>query len=267
MFDVNIISTGSEGNCVVIDDTIMIDLGLTKKKTETLYGDVDDLLCSIVTHKHADHCSLPLVKHHIARENKLVIPKDVYQKLEDEGKIDLTYTPNLTILPNTPKDVVEMIIGDYLIQFLPQKHHDIINYAVLIHKDGERLLYSTDLDTLDESDVGVGLFGIEGKLDVIILEGNFDEVWLRSFVTETIETYDDHIDTEEFSADDLNTWVRQNYRNIPKEVSAPLFRAVQNMRHLSKQEARKYAKQKLKKDGQYYEVHRSSMFYSEPSEW
>ena len=73
--------------------------------------------------------------------------------------------------------------------------------------------------------------------------------------------------SSEFDTDDLSKWVRSHYAQLPKEVSAPLFRAVQNMRHLSKQEARKYAKRKLKPGGVYYEVHRSSLFYSEPSQW
>lgn len=268
MFNVEIISTGSDGNCVVIDDTIMIDLGLTLKKTKDLYtGNLDDIKCSIVTHKHQDHCSLPFVKHLITNERNLIIPKDVYDKLLQEGKIDLTYTPNLTVLPNEPRRVINYTIDDYNVTFYPQKHYDIINYAVLIEKDDERLLYATDLDTLDESAVGVGLFNIEGKFDTLILEGNFDEDWLRTYITETIETYDEYVDTTILDTDGLSRWVRKNYANLPKEVSAPLFRAVQNMRHLSKQEARKYARQKLKPDGVYYEVHRSSMFYSEPSEW
>lgn len=268
MFNVEIISTGSDGNCVVINDTIMIDLGLTRKKTKELYsGDLDKIKCSIVTHKHQDHCSLPFVKHHIEQENKLIIPNDVYAKVIEQGKVDLEYTPNLTVLPNTPKEVVTYTLDDYTLTFYPQKHYDIINYAVLIERGEERLLYATDLDTLHESDVGVGLFTIEGKFDILILEGNFDEEWLRSYITETIETYDEYTDTSEFDTDDLSRWVRSHYAQLPKEVSAPLFRAVQNMRHLSKQEARKYAKRKLKPGGVYYEVHRSSLFYSEPSQW
>lgn len=268
MFDVRILSTGSEGNCVVINDDIMIDMGLTKKKTETLYQKpLDNFLCSIVTHKHGDHCSLPLVRYHIEHGHPLAIPQDVCDKLEEKTTTDLSYIPNVLVLSNKPKEIFTKEYGEYKITFYPQKHYDIVNYAIFIEYKGETLLYATDLDTLDESDVGVGLHILPKNIDIILLEGNFDEVWLRDYVTETIETYDDEIDTEQLSSDALNTWVRAHYRDIPKEVSAPLFRAVQNMRHLSKQEARKYVQTHLSKTGRYYEIHRSSQFYTRPTEW
>ena len=82
-----------------------------------------------------------------------------------------------------------------------------------------------------------------------------------------VSLLDDGFDFETLTSDELNKWVRKNYPLIPRDMAGGLFRAVQNMRHLSKQQARAYVRDHLKPGGKYYEIHRSSMFYERPSDW
>ena len=48
----NIISTGSQGNAVVLNDIILIDCGVTFKALKSVYKDIKLVL---LTHIHIDH--------------------------------------------------------------------------------------------------------------------------------------------------------------------------------------------------------------------
>lgn len=289
-FDINIISTGSQGNCVVVDNIIMLDAGITRKKIEDSGYNLDNLKMLFVSHKHSDHANMPMIRYAIAkhhydkeRSNMLVhdievhIPEDVYTKLKEQEAtrkvepMDLTYQPS-NVFTHAKGQVFERDFNNihYKISLHPQKHHDIINYGFVIEKTEDdktvRMLYVTDLDTVEPTNVGPGLTSL-GMFDTIVMEGNYDELWLREYITQTMDVLDPNRKADLLTDKELDKYVRENYRHIPKEMSAGLFRAVQNMRHLSKQQARAYVRNHLKPGGRYYEVHRSSMFYEKPQDW
>lgn len=255
-----ILTTGSKGNAVLIDN-ILIDAGLTKKKLEQMTS-FDDIEHVFISHKHSDHFNKPLVRAFIEAGKDVYLPEGVREKLDEEGKLDWRDYENVHSIPET----CEFECGEYHVTALAQKHWDIINYAYILTKGDERYLYSTDLDTLEPSELGKGLYGLD-KFDVIFLEGNYDEEWLREYIVSGVSLLDDGFNFETLTSDELNKWVRKNYPLIPRDMAGGLFRAVQNMRHLSKQQARAYVKDHLKPDGKYYEIHRSSMFYERPSDW
>ena len=281
-FDVNIISTGSKGNCVVIDDKIVLDAGLSKKKVTESGYDLDNMEFLFVSHKHADHKNLAFIKFAIEKKREVEyngkfekvpqvavhIPRAVYDELRDHYK---TFEPddhdNIFVHYDTEEVQLTTTDGqDYILRKHAQKHYDIINYAIVIEHDGERMLYVTDLDTVEPTDVGPGLTSL-GMFDTIVMEGNYDEIWLRDYINIAGAALDDELDLSSYNDEELDKYVRENYRHIPKEISAGLFRAVQNMRHLSKQQARAFVRNHLNKGGVYYEVHRSSMFYERPEGW
>ena len=277
MFQLNILGSGSSGNCVIIDDAIMLDAGLTKKlmtnppdhesKRDRGFGyDLDTIQFIFVSHEHNDHKSLPLLKVLVRKGIPAYLPEKVCQELEDSG-IDRANYPN--IHPHYPQQVITQVINDetYTFTFHPQRHKDIVNYAIVIEKGDERLLYVTDIDTIGPSEVGPGLTGL-GTFDVIAMEGNYDVEWLHQFIEYNIQ----HITGEEYDATDMNDeeltrWVRNNYKGIDKKTAGDLFRAAENLRHLSKQQARAYVINHLRPGGRYYEIHRSSKFYERPSDW
>ena len=244
-----ILTTGSKGNAILIDN-ILIDAGLTTKKLKTLVS-FDDIEHVFVSHKHSDHFDKPLIRAFITNGTQVYLPEGVREKLDEEGKLDWREYDNVHAIP----DNCEFECGDYHVTAVPQKHWDIVNYAYVLTKGDERYLYSTDLDTLEPSDLGEGLYGL-GKFDIIFLEGNYDEEWLREYIVSGVSLLDDGFDFETLTSDELNKWVRKNYPLIPRDMAGGLFRAVQNMRHLSKQQARAYVRDHLKPGGKYYEIHR-----------
>lgn len=55
----NIISTGSQGNAVVLNDYILIDCGVTFKALKDVYRDIKIVL---LTHEHGDHINKATIK-------------------------------------------------------------------------------------------------------------------------------------------------------------------------------------------------------------
>lgn len=266
MISVRILATGSSGNCVLIDDTILVDAGITYKHFREFGIPLEQISCCIITHKHGDHMNKPFTRKLLTSGISVYMSEDCAADLQMEGKLDVQkYVEDLHIKFFDPKmtyqfsDVLKMTVH-------PQKHHDIINYALVFEDDEQRLLYSTDLDSLEPSDVGEGLIHL-GMFDTILLEGNYDEVYLRSYIEYMISIAPEAEDPGEMDNNQLEQWVKRNYRMLPDEVARNAFRAIQNHRHLSKQQARAYAATHLKPGGTYYEIHRSSTFYEEPVGW
>lgn len=261
--NVKILASGSKGNAVVINDTVLIDAGISIKAFESHnLSEIDTL---IVTHKHADHMKTPLVRKLIEDGIQTYLPSNAIADLTEEGKLDLNpflASGKLKVLNHSTT-----IKTDHLtITPYPQKHHTLVNYALVIENSEHRLLYATDLDNLGPTDLGVGLLSL-GMFDTILLEGNYDEVYLRDYIEHMVSLVPGDTSPDLFNNEELEAWVRANYRHLPKDVASNAFRAVQNYRHLSKQQARAYVVTHLNPGGRYYELHRSSQFYQAPDGW
>lgn len=261
--DVQILATGSGGNAVVIDDMFLIDAGITIKTYKS--HELEGIEAFAITHAHGDHMQKPLVRYLLRQGLHAHLPADVIAALIEEDMVDITPLINSgQIIPMAPEKEFE--IGGITITPKAQKHHDVTNHALVLENGKHRLLYATDLDTVEPTDIGVGLLDL-GMFDTIMLEGNYDEVYLREYIEYIISLVPKEERPSDFTNDELDAWVRTHYRNLPRDVAQNAFRAIQNRRHLSKQQARAYAKTRLNEGGKYYEIHRSSMFYQKPDDW
>lgn len=263
--NVKILATGSSGNSIFINDSILIDAGITTKAFLKQDITCDSIRALLITHRHSDHMNKAFVRYLLKHEVPAYLPNEVIAELIKEGHIDMPALLNSgQVHPITAHEVIT--VDDMHITPYPQKHHDIINFAFTVSTSNTRLLYATDLDTVEPTADGVGLLGL-GQFDIILLEGNYDEVFLREYLEYMVslapsETNPDILDNEA-----LDKWVRVNYRLLPQDVARNAFRAIQNHRHLSKQQARTYCMSALKPNGRYYEIHRSSQFYEAPVDW
>lgn len=266
MINVRILATGSSGNCVLIDDSVLVDAGITFKHFKEFDIPLSSIGSCIITHKHGDHMKKPFVRKLLESGITVFMSQDSAAELQAEGRCNVEeYVENGCIRFLRPDEVYKF--GETLTMTAhPQKHHDIINYALVFEKADNRLLYSTDLDSLEPTDVGEGLMHL-GMFDTILLEGNYDEPYLRSYIEYMISISPEAQNPGEMDNNELEIWVKRNYRMLPDDVARNAFRAIQNHRHLSKQQARAYAAVHLKPGGSYYEIHRSSIFYEEPVGW
>ena len=269
MFNIQIHSSGSQnGNCIQIN-TILVDIGITLKKAKELIN-LDEITEVIVSHRHSDHFKPALFNYFAKKEIPIYLSEDTIEKfninLEEHHSVriieDVIDKQDDLVLIDGYKYNREKLINNEKVIFVPQKHDDLVNYAFVFEHENERLLFSTDLDTLLPSDVGHGILHL-GMFDTILLEGNYDEHYLRKCIDEIIKQTNSTLDARYLNDEELKEFVARYRQRFPKEIRNSLYRAVQNLRHLSKAQARSYAKNHLKPKGKYYEIHRSNQYYEE----
>ena len=151
----NIISTGSKGNAVVINDRIMIDCGVPYKLLEPY---TKRLKLVLLTHEHGDHF-VPSSVRRLHKERPMLrfgcCPWMVGHLLDagvDKRVIDLYEEGHTYLYP-----------GDLQIRPEPL-FHNVPNCGYHITDARDRLFYATDTGTMD---------GIEAKeYDLYMIEAN-----------------------------------------------------------------------------------------------
>lgn len=165
----NIISTGSHGNAVVLNDYILIDCGVSFKTLKDVYKDIKIVL---LTHEHNDHFKKATIKM-LANERPtlrfaccewlvpLLVACDVPQQNIDVLEIGKTY--------------------DYgVFKVSPIKlYHDVLNAGYRLYFGDKKVLYATDTQHLN---------GIEAKdYDLYLVEANYHEEDLQRRIKEKQE--------------------------------------------------------------------------------
>jgi len=144
-----IISSGSKGNCVIIND-VMVDCGVPFKKIHDHLYDVKYLL---LTHIHSDHI----------RPTTLSNIKKLFPRITIIGNHEVHQMFNVDVICNAG---YEMTIKDQ--SFLPfECIHDALTYGFVWEFEGKKILYATDTANMDNAP--------KGPYDYLFLESNHDE--------------------------------------------------------------------------------------------
>lgn len=166
----NIISTGSQGNAVVLNDIILIDCGVSFKALKEVYKDIKIVL---LTHEHGDHFNKTTIKR-LAKERptlrfaccEWLVPLLVKCNVSER---------NIDVL-NVGK------IYDYrAFKISPIKlYHDVENCGYRLFFGEKKALYATDTHTLD---------GITAKdYDLYMVEANYGEDELQERIDTKMES-------------------------------------------------------------------------------
>lgn len=158
MIDYKIISTGSQGNAVVVNGFILIDCGVSFKALRGVYK---DLKLVLLTHIHSDHFRKSCIKA-LARERptlRFACCKWLVSALADCG------------VKKCNIDVLEcnVMYGYGLCNVIPVPLvHNVPNCGWKIHfSDGQKLIYCTDTNNL---------FGITAyHYDLYLIEANYED--------------------------------------------------------------------------------------------
>lgn len=159
----NIVSTGSRGNAVILDDVVMIDCGVPFKALQPAYK---TLRLVLLTHIHGDHFNKTTIRKLSAERPMLrwgcgkwlvtaLIECGVAKSNIDIYDFDLSYSYGLF-------EVVQV--------FLP---HDVPNCGYKIHLSSGKVFYATDCNNLN---------GITAQnYDLYMVEANYenDEIQKR----------------------------------------------------------------------------------------
>lgn len=153
----NVISTGSQGNAVVINDYILIDCGVSFKALSAVYK---GLKLVLLTHIHTDHFKASTIK-------KLAFERPTLRFACCEWLVN-----DLVECGVEKKNIDVLEIGKIhnykLFKVIPVKlYHNVPNCGYKIHFESEKLFYATDTGTLE---------GISAKdYDLYMVEANYTD--------------------------------------------------------------------------------------------
>lgn len=194
----DVLSTGSQGNAVVINETILIDCGVPFKTLEPV---VPDLKLVLLTHRHSDHFRprTVAVLHKLRPCLRFGCCAWMVPLLQEAGvrarQIDL-YDPGKAYrYPG-------------LCCLLPEAlTHNVPNCGYhLRDREGKRLFYATDTETLD---------GVTAKdYDLYLVEANHTraelEARLRAKQEAGVYAYEWDVAQNHLSREQAEDWIYQN---------------------------------------------------------
>ncbi|MBR6523481.1 MAG: MBL fold metallo-hydrolase [Clostridia bacterium] len=151
----DIISTGSKGNAVVINDIILIDCGVSFKALKDVYKNLKIVL---LTHEHSDHINKTTIKR-LASERptiRFACGKWLINKLiscgVDKSRVDI-------VEPGKKYNYGAFAVSPVKL------YHDVPNCGYRIYMNEKKLFYATDTNTLE---------GIVAKdYDLYMVEANY----------------------------------------------------------------------------------------------
>lgn len=144
-----IISTGSKGNCVIIND-VMVDCGVPFKDIKAYLYDVKYLL---LTHIHTDHI----------RETTLNNIKRMFPRIQIIGNYEVhqLFGVNIVINASFPIETDDYIFTPF------ECEHDVLTYGYTWEYEGLSIIYATDTSSMENAP--------ETKYDYFFIESNHDE--------------------------------------------------------------------------------------------
>ena len=192
----NIISTGSQGNAVVVDDIILIDCGVSFKALKDVYKELQIVL---LTHIHADHFKRSTIKR-LAKERP-ALRFGCCEWLANELVEAGVSWRNI--------DVFEIgKVYDYeVFKVSPVKlYHNVQNCGYRIFANGEKAIYATDTEHLQ---------GITAKdYDLYMIEANYTDEDLQERINAKLEAgeycYELNVANRHLSHEQASEWLMDN---------------------------------------------------------
>lgn len=192
----NIISTGSQGNAVVVNNHILIDCGVTFKALKDVYKGLQIVL---LTHIHTDHFKQKTLKR-LAEER----PTLRFGCCE--------WLVNDLVEAGVPKQQIDVLeigkIYDYkAFKVSPIKlYHNVPNCGYRLFIDGEKAIYATDTSHM---------LGIKAKgYDLYMIEANYDKEELQERINAKLESggycYELNVASRHLSHEQASEWLMEN---------------------------------------------------------
>lgn len=200
----NIISTGSQGNAVVVDDIILIDCGVSFKALKDVYKELQIVL---LTHIHADHFKRSTIKR-LAKERP-TLRFGCCEWLANELVEAGVSWRNI--------DVFEIgKVYDYeVFKVSPVKlYHNVPNCGYRLFTNGEKGIYATDTGHLQ---------GITAKgYDLYMIEANYTDDDLQERINAKLEAgeycYELNVANRHLSHEQASEWLMDNMNEKSKYV-------------------------------------------------
>lgn len=214
----NIISTGSHGNAVVLNDIILCDCGVTFKALREVYKALKIVL---LTHRHSDHFNETTIK--ILSEERPTLRFGCCEWL----------AADLVKIGVNPRNIDVYKVGKIynygVFKVSPVKlYHNVPNAGYRLFYEGKKALYATDTGHLK---------GITAKnYDLYLIEANYEEDDLQERIRRKQETgqycYELNVSNRHLSKDQADAFLYENMGNNSEYVYLH--------QHVDKQEGKEY---------------------------
>ena len=167
----NVIATGSRGNAVILNGSILIDCGVPYKKLEPY---VKDLQLVLLTHIHGDHFNRTTIRR--LCEERPTLRFGCCEWLA-APLVEAGIPPKQIDVYGVGK-IYSYYYGEVVIETVPLSH-DVENCGYKLWLSGESAIYATDTFTLD---------GIEAEgFDLYMIEANYTEDEMAERINRKLE--------------------------------------------------------------------------------
>lgn len=191
-----IINSGSSGNCVIIENIIAIDMGVSFKSLKNYY---ENLKIVLLTHIHGDHFKKSTIKK-LADERPTLrfaccewLVNDLVNCGVDKRNIDVLEINNKYDYKIFSIEPIELF-------------HDVPNCGYKLEINNKKLIYATDTNSLEH---------IEAKnYDLYLVEGNYEVEELEQKIKDKQEkgefVYENRVKETHMSKGATNDWLIKN---------------------------------------------------------
>lgn len=190
----NVIATGSKGNAVLLNNSILIDCGVPYSAVKAYEQRIQYLF---LTHEHGDHVKMSTIKRLLFNRPtiRIIAGKHLAPKLADISPRNLFFAD----LGKT------YITAGIKFKALPLVH-DVVNIAWDMSINGETVIYATDTAELSH---------IEAKgRDLYLIEGNYKIAEIAQRMSEKrnagLYCYEERVLKTHLSVEAANRWLLNN---------------------------------------------------------
>lgn len=196
MNEYKILSSGSKGNCVKIDD-ILIDCGIAFSKIKA-EADLYNIKYLLLTHIHFDHI----------KPQTLLQILEMFPHIQIIGNHEVYQEYPICTIANAG---FEIVTDDYIFNCF-EAVHDVLCYGYYwTDKQGKKIIYCTDTGTMENAP--------DEKFDYIFLESNHDEKKLQAAFGTGKGRYDPYLSGKRhLSTQECKAWYYMHRRTIEAEL-------------------------------------------------
>lgn len=171
-YDINVLGTGSSGNAILIDDEILIDIGLGYR---TIKDALHRASAIFVTHEHGDHLNMSALKG-LIKNRPAIVSRGLYLNEGTRHKAiekapalarEIESTKRIKTGDGWSATVKGRSGHTYEVESY-KLAHDVENQGFIITKDeSDTLIHATDTQTMK--------YAPNRVYDYLLIEGNWDE--------------------------------------------------------------------------------------------
>lgn len=179
-----IIGSSSKGNCIIVEDVLMLDVGITYKKIKDYLPKIKLIF---ISHSHQDHLlpsTIKKIAYNYPTIKFLTGSEEVVKKLVDCN----INVKNIYILPSKRDyscfdsyNTKWYDLGLLKVQ-LQGLYHDTPNYALKWEIGGKKGIYVVDTSRIDHI--------VAQDYDLYLIESNYNEKLLKNHIQECIDNGD-----------------------------------------------------------------------------